>query len=286
MRTLGAGVRVWVNGDLVDEAEARVSFRDHGLVVGDGVFETVKVVERRPFALTRHLARLRRSALGLGLPAPDLDAIRDGAMRVLDDAGDVTGPGELARLRITVTGGPGTLGSGRDENDAPTAVVALAVGRVPQPPNDVAIVPWVRNERGALAGLKTTSYAENVRALAYAHERGADEAIFANTAGGLCEGTGTNVFVVRDGELLTPPLTAGCLAGVTRALVLEWAGGEERDMPLEALATADEAFLTSTTRDVMPIRAVDGALLPAAPGPVTKNAMDVFARRAAADLDP
>ena len=283
---LGAGVRVWVDGELLDEGEARVSFRDHGLVVGDGVFETVKVVGRRPFALTRHLARLRRSALGLGLPAPDLDAIRDGAMRVLDDAGDVTGPGELARLRITVTGGPGTLGSGRDENDAPTAVVALAVGRVPRPPNDVAVVPWVRNERGALTGLKTTSYAENVRALAYAHERGADEAIFANTVGNLCEGTGTNVFVVRGGELLTPPLTAGCLAGVTRALVLEWVGGEERDMPLEALATAEEAFLASTTRDVMPIRAVDGAVLPAAPGPVTENAMDVFARRAAGDIDP
>lgn len=283
---LGAGVRVWVNGELVDEGEARVSFRDHGLVVGDGVFETVKVVGRRPFALTRHLARLRRSALGLGLPAPDLDAIRDGTMRVIDDAGDFVGPGELGRLRITVTGGPGMLGSGRDENDVPTAVVALATGRVPRPPNDVVVVPWVRNERGALAGLKTTSYAENVRALAYAHERGADEAIFANTRGGLCEGTGTNVFVVRDGELLTPSPAAGCLAGVTRALVLEWVGGEERDVPLEALATAEEAFLTSTGRDVMPIRAVDGAVLPAAPGPVTKNAMEVFARRSAADLDP
>lgn len=283
---LGAGVRVWVNGELVDEGAARVSFRDHGLVVGDGVFETVKVVGRRPFALTRHLARLRRSALGLGLPAPDLDAIRDGTMRVLDDAGDFAGPGELGRLRITVTGGPGPLGSGRDENEVPTAVVALAAGRVPRPPNDVVVVPWVRNERGALAGLKTTSYAENVRALAYAHERGADEAIFANTRGDLCEGTGTNVFVVRDGDLITPSTAAGCLAGVTRALVLEWVGGEERDVRLEALATAEEAFLTSSTRDVMPIRAVDGAVLPAAPGPVTKNAMEVFARRSAADLDP
>ena len=93
------------------------------------------------------------------------------------------------------------------------------------------VVPWPRNELGALSGLKTTSYAENVRALAYAAERGGSEAIFANTAANLCEGTGTNIFVVAGGRLITPPLSAGCLAGVTRALVLEWVGAAEEDMP-------------------------------------------------------
>lgn len=278
---------MWINGSLVGEDEAYVSFRDHGLVVGDGVFETVKVVDGRPFALTRHLARLRRSALGLGLPAPDLDAVRDGAWRVVEGAGDDgPGAGEIGRLRITVTGGPGPLGSGRYADAAPSVVIALATQAVPEGTDDVAVVPWSRNEHGALAGLKTTSYGENVRALAYAHERGAGEAIFGNTAGSLCEGTGSNVFVVRDGELVTPPLSAGCLAGVTRALVLEWVGGTERDLPLDALATADEAFLTSTARDVRPIRAVDGRALPAAPGPVTREAMDVFAKRSAEDIDP
>jgi len=280
-------VQVWINGSLVDEDDARVSFRDHGLVVGDGVFEAVKVVDGRPFALTRHLARMRRSALGLGLPAPDLDAVRDGALRVVEAAGDAAaGPGEIGRLRITATGGPGPLGSPRGEHTALTVLIAYGKMPAPHGTNDVVVVPWTRNEHGALAGLKTTSYAENVRALAYAHERDADEAIFANTAGQLCEGTGTNVFVVKDGELATPPLTSGCLAGVTRALVLEWFGGAERDLPLEALAEADEAFLTSTTRDVRPIRAVDGRVLPAAPGPVTREAMDAFAKRAAADIDP
>lgn len=278
---------MWINGSLVGEDEAYVSFRDHGLVVGDGVFETVKVVDGRPFALTRHLARLRRSALGLGLPAPDLDAVRDGAWLVVEGAGDDgPGAGEIGRLRITVTGGPGPLGSGRYADAAPNVVIALATQAVPEGTDDVAVVPWSRNEHGALAGLKTTSYGENVRALAYAHERGAGEAIFGNTAGNLCEGTGSNVFVVRDGELITPPLSAGCLAGVTRALVLEWSGGTERDLPLDALATADEAFLTSTARDVRPIRAVDGRVLPAAPGPVTREAMDVFAKRSAEDIDP
>ena len=84
------------------------------------------------------------------------------------------------------------------------------------------MVPWVRNERSAVAGLKTTSYAENVVALAYAKERGAIEAVFANTRGELCEGTGSNVFVVRDGVVWTPPLDSGCLAGITRALAVEW----------------------------------------------------------------
>lgn len=287
MRGYDPGVLVWINGSLVGEDEAYVSFRDHGLVVGDGVFETVKVVDGRPFALTRHLARLRRSALGLGLPAPDLDAVRDGAWRVVEGAGDDgPGAGEIGRLRITVTGGRGPLGSGRYDDAALNVVIALATQAAPEGTNDVAVVPWSRNEHGALAGLKTTSYAENVRALAYAHERGASEAIFGNTAGNLCEGTGSNVFLVQDGELVTPPLSAGCLAGVTRALVLEWAGGAERDVPLDALAAADEAFLTSTARDVRPIRAVDGRVLPAAPGPVTREAMDVFAKRSAEDIDP
>ena len=117
-------------------------------------------------------------------------------------------------------------------------------------------MPWPRNERGALAGLKTTSYAENVVALAEAKRRGATEAVFANLAGHLCEGTGSNVFYVVDGELRTPTLASGCLAGVTRGLVLEWFGGREVDEPIEVLAEASEIFLASTTRDVQGVDAV------------------------------
>ena len=129
-------------------------------------------------------------------------------------------------------------------------------------------MPWPRNERGALAGLKTTSYAENVVALAYAAERGASEAIFANLAGHLCEGTGSNVFYVVDGELRTPTLASGCLAGISRALLLEWYGGREVDEPVEVLAEAEEIFLVSTTRDVQAVHALrrPGAR---GPGPVT-----------------
>jgi branched-chain amino acid aminotransferase len=156
---------------------------------------------------------------------------------------------------------------------------------------DVVVVPWVRNDRGATAGLKTTSYAENVRALAYAHERGASEAMFANTRDELCEATGSNVFVVHDGVAVTPPASSGCLLGVTRALVLKLAreqGIEIRETatPIGALHDADEAFLTSTTREVQPIAAVDERALPSVPGPLTSTLATAFTALVARDLDP
>ncbi|GAA4490568.1 aminodeoxychorismate lyase [Actinoallomurus oryzae] len=272
---------VWINGALHAPEDARVSVFDHGILVGDGVFETIKAVRGRSFALTRHLDRLAVSAAGLGLPEPDLDAIRQGTLDVLD----ASPKWDLARIRITYTSGEGPLGSDRGTTGA-TAIVAVAEQRPFPATGDVSVVPWPRNERGALSGLKTTSYGDNAKALAYAHEHGGAEAIFGNLAGNLCEGTGSNVFLVRGGRLITPPLSSGCLAGITRALVLEWVGGEETDVPLAEFAEAEEAFLTSTTRDVQPIRAIDGTVLPAAPGPVTRKAIEVFAERGAADLDP
>lgn len=272
---------VWINGELLPDSEARISVFDHGLVTGDGVFETIKIAGGQPFALSRHLARLAASAAGLGLPAPDLDDIRAGVAAVVGACPPMT----LARLRITVTAGLAPLGSERG-NSPLTAVIALAEQSPPADAVDVAVVPWTRNEHGAVTGLKTISYAENVRALAFAAEHGAAEAIFANTAGNLCEGTGTNVFVVTGGRLVTPPLSAGCLAGVTRALVIEWAGAAEEHLPIGALAASEEAFLTGTTRDVQPIRMVNGSLLASAPGPVTRKVADVFASRAVESPDP
>ncbi|WP_283133104.1 aminotransferase class IV [Rhizohabitans arisaemae] len=275
------GAPVWVNGRLVDAWQAVVSVFDHGLLVGDGVFETVKTVGGRPFALTRHLERLRTSARRMGLADPDLAQIRDGVRTCLDAAS----PWELGRIRITHTSGVGPLGSAR--GDEGTTTIVIVAPQPPLPPvGDVVIAPWARNERGALAGVKSTSYGENAIALAYAKEHGAGEAVLANLKGEVCEGTGSNVFVVRQGRLFTPPLTSGCLAGVTRDLVLEWCGGEEADLPIEALREAEEAFLTSTTRDIQPIRRVDGRELPACPGPVTAKAMRVFAERSTADVDP
>ncbi|MFI9555495.1 aminotransferase class IV [Nonomuraea endophytica] len=274
-------VPVWVNGEILDPARASVSVFDHGLMVGDGVFETIKIVNGVSFALTRHLDRLRLSARRMDLPEPDTDAIADGIGQLLA----VAPAWPLGRIRVTYTSGPGPLGSDRGDQGG-TSVVIVDEQKPFPGTAAVTVVPWPRNERGALSGVKSTSYGDNAKALAYAKARGGGEAIFGNLAGNLCEGTGSNIFIVRDGRLITPTLEAGPLAGVTRALVVEWCGAEEADVPLQALYEAEEAFLTSTTRDVQPIKLVDQTTLPVAPGPITAKAMQVFAERSAADLDP
>jgi len=266
-------MRVWMNGELLDDPGApAVPVTDHGLTVGDGVFESIKIVDGRPFALGLHLDRLERSAQGLGLEGLDADVVRRGVAAVLDG-----GPMPLGRLRITVTGGPAPMGSGRGSGDL-TVIVAASPMEPASETTTVITVPWPRNERGATAGLKTTSYAENVVALAAAKEKSATEAVFANLQGHLCEGTGSNVFYVVDGELRTPTLASGCLAGVTRRLVLEWYGGTEVDEPIEVAAQADEIFLVSTTRDVQGVTRWNDREL-AAPGPVTRDALAAWRSR-------
>ena len=269
----------WVDGQLVEPGTATVRADDHAVVVGDGVFETMKVVDGAAFALCRHLQRLDRSAAGLGLDEPDEDRIRAAVGEVL--AADPS----AGLLRITWSSGAGPWGSGRGDGPG-TLVVASGPGNVWPPAERVHLAPWRRNEHGPLVGLKTTSYAENVLALATARRVGCSEALFANTAGHLCEGTGTNVFLVVDGAVVTPPLSSGCLAGVTRELVMELADVVERDIDPVGFGTADEAFLTSSTRDVSPISAVDEVDLPAAPGPVTAGLMAAFADLIARTTDP
>jgi branched-chain amino acid aminotransferase len=263
---------VWIDGERRDPATAGLHWSDHGITVGDGVFETLKLIGGEPFALRRHLDRLARSAEGLRLPLPPRDRIEAAVAEVATAWGS-----RLGRLRITVTAGRGPMGSPRGV-EGPTLMVTAGELTLSRDPTDVLVVPMTRNEQGALAGLKTTSYAENVLALALAEEAGASEAIFANTRGELCEGTGANVVIGLGGELRTPPLDSGCLAGVTRALLLEAmaAVGQpiaEATLELADLRRADEAFLLSTGREVQPIRAVDGRALPRAPGPLTEAAM-------------
>jgi branched-chain amino acid aminotransferase len=277
--------QVWINGELGDADATRVSPFDHGLLVGDGVFETLRVYDGRPFAWRRHLDRLEHSAKGLGLVPPERVGLQEAAHAVLR-ANALSD----ARLRITVTGGVQPLGSERRDT-RPTVIVAASEVKSVSPTITVVVVPWARNERGATAGLKTISYAENVRALAYAQERGSGEAIFPNTHDELCEATGSNVFLVRDGRLRTPPASAGCLLGVTRALVLELAEelgieAHEVAMPIGALADADEAFLTSTVREVQTITHVDGRALPNAPGPITARLAKAFSALVARDINP
>lgn len=274
-------VRVWVDGEMVDDKPS-VRALDHGITVGDGVFETAKVVDGTPFAIDRHNDRLDRSLHGLGLPSADRARLQEGFDAVLSE------PIDFGRLRYTVTAGEGPLGSDRSDSPLTYIVAAMPVDR-PAASTKIVVVPWTRNERSAVAGLKTTSYAENVVALAAAHKEGGTEAIFANNRGELCEGTGSNIFVVVDGELLTPKLECGPLAGITRALTIEWsreAGIPVREeiLPIDVLDTADEVFITSSTRDVQAVSAVGDRQL-AAPGPITSAAAKAFADASAAGRD-
>ena len=276
---------VWlsVNGGagLIDRDDARISVFDHGLTVGDGVFETLKVIEGAPLALTRHLRRMVNSCEVLGLTPPDLDMIRGAVAEVIDSEAEAS---RLGRLRITCTGGAGPLASDRGDGHG-TVIVALSAMQPWSATTSAIVVPWVRNERSAVAGAKCTSYAENVAVLAWAHERGYSEGLFANTVGQLCEGTGTNVFVVRGESVLTPPLTSGCLAGITRELLLDWGLAQEATLTMEDLETVDEVFVTSSTRDVHPVTELGDRTWPEA-GPVSRRVGAQYVRRIAQDIDP
>ena len=271
---------VWCNGRLLaDPLAATVPVTDHGLVVGDGVFEALKVTPAGPFAVQRHLNRLSRSAAALNLPAPDHGLIREGIAAVLDGWPEPEG-----KIRITYTGGEGPLGS-QAPFGSPTLIVAVEPLDPRAPTAVVVTAPWRRNEHGALTGVKSTSYAENVRGLGYATSRGAGEAIFLNTAGELCEGTATNLFCVFDGSVVTPPLSAGPLAGITREVLLEWCDITERTITPDEAAVADEVFLSSSLRDVQGVRRWDDRDLPAA-RPVTQRIAGIFAERSARQIDP
>lgn len=277
-------MRAWLNGQLLESPDERaISVLDHGMIVGDGVFETIKIENGAPFALTRHLDRLVRSAKGLGLGDPDIGEIREGVGATIEGQQIPFG-----RIRITVTSGVGPLGSPRGDKGLTSVVITEPCDR---PPNisAVATVPWPRNDKGAIAGLKTTSYAENALMVEHALAHGASEAVMPNTGGMLCEGTGSNIMYVLNGQLVTPTLESGCLAGVTRALVLEWCQGEldvvERDEPIDVLQRADEVILVGTTRDVQGISRVDDREV-AVPGPITAKAQEIWARESVKDIDP
>lgn len=271
--------RIWLDGALVPIEAAHVPVTDRAFTVGDGVFESLRADGGVPFALRRHLARLRRSAERVGLTVPWSDEeLRAAVAAVL-----AAEPRDHARVRITVSAGTGPVGTPRGAG-RPTVVVTAAPSAPRPPTTAVCTAPWPRNERSPLAGVKSTSYGEMVLALAHAEARGCGEALLATTTGLLSEATGSNVFVVLGGRLVTPPLSSGCLPGVTRALVLELTDAVEEDVPMAALAEADEVFLTSTTRRVQAVHELDGRPLHPAPGPVTaavRDALEDLVRRTA-----
>jgi len=263
-------VKVWLNGALAEEGEARITPSDHGFLVGDGVFETLRWYGGEPFALAEHLRRLEDGCRALGIPLPAAAELEAAAHAVVE----ANGLGD-ARMRITVTSGAGPPGLAR--GDGPPTVLVVALPLAPWPLTATAITSRLRrDEQSPLAGVKTVSLADSVTALAEARAAGANEALILNTAGDLCEATTANVFVVRDGVASTPPVAAGCLAGITREHVLRL-GAEERALSPGEIDEAQEMFLTSSTREVQPLVAVDGGPVgDGSPGPVTRRLAEQY----------
>ena len=278
---MGDLMRVWighgVEGTFVDREAARVSAFDHGFTVGDGVFETMRLAKGRVFLWPWHLERLHAAADTMGIALPS-DAhltavVRNVAREFVDD--------ERARLRITVTSGAGPAGTVRG-TDACTLVVAGASVSPWPATTKLMFVDWPRNEHSPLIRVKSTSYAECVLALSAAQRAGFDEGVFLNTEGRITEGTGSNVFIVRDDFVLTPLLSDGLLPGITRRFVLSLGDAaipiREQSITRAELESADEVFITSSTRDIQPVERVGAQVYGI--GPITRALQARFADRA------
>ena len=252
-----------LDGVIGPAAETQISITDEGLLRGDGAFEVLRLYDGRPFALDEHLERISRSCEGLRLPA-DLDALRTEIAALLEAGGPHDG-----LLRLVLTRGGRRIAILEPlpprPQSARVATITFAPGRV-------------------LDGLKTLSYAGNMLAGRLARERGSDEGLFVTPHGRVLEGPTWTFFWVRDGALLTPPLEDRILASITRTYLLEECDAAEAPCTLDDVRGAEEAFIASTVREVMPITAIDDIVLPHAPGPVTRDAHERFLARVRGEL--
>jgi branched-chain amino acid aminotransferase len=273
-----------VNGNVVPAEEARVSVLDNGFAFGDSVYEVMRTYSGQVFEPGRHFRRLRASAARLGFEIPGTDAE---LLRQVDALVARAGAGEHY-VRIIVSRGVGDCSYDFRNLGAPTVVMiqkplAAVPARHYEEGIRVAAVSIRRNHPRALdPAIKSSNLLNNILAVREAQARGCDEPLLLNQEGYLAEGASTNVFVVMEGALLTPPLSAGILAGITREVVIELASGlgmpcHQKPLHLDTLLGADEAFVTSTTREIVPVRQVDDALVgDGRPGPYTSRLMDAF----------
>lgn len=275
----------WLNGQLMPTEHAFIPVNDHGLLYGDGVFEGIRFYKRRAFRLQRHLQRLQLSARAIALAIPlsteELTAVIERLIEVFAD--------DDGYIRLMVTRGAGPLGLNPKSCSQPN-VIAIAdqltmIALDEQQAGARLMVSSVR--RLAADGLdpriKSLNYLNHILAKIEANHAGADEAILLNAQGRVAEGTADNIFIVRNGRLLTPPCSEGALEGITRELVLQLAqadGIETSEQPLGVydLYAADECFLTGTGAELIPVASIDCRSLPGCPGPVFQSLQQAFRR--------
>src|SRR5262245_20163374 len=284
-----------VNGRVSDQEHAAISVFDHGFLYGEGVYETLRTYNGQPFLFDRHMTRLRKSAGMLALEVPLSDAAIDARFRdTMKAAGLGDSPQLMYYISILIT--LGIVELTYDPAACPTPSVVVIVKPNVDPPKDVfekgvkvALVPVVRNHPGSVNPLiKSNNLLNNALAMQEAFRRGGYEGVMRNYKGELAECTQSNLFIVKNGAALTPPLAAGLLPGITRAFL--FAVGQERGIPVreavlrdEDLFGAEESFLTSTTREVVPIVQVDDRTIGGGkPGPVTKALLAGYRRKAEA----
>jgi branched-chain amino acid aminotransferase len=273
-----------INGSIVPAAEARVSVLDNGFTFGDSVYETLRTYSGRPLALHRHLRRLRASADRIAVALP----LDDGTLSArLDALLEAAGNAE-SYIRMIVTRGVGDISYNFDRVSGPTVVMAVKpyAPLAPSAYEDgvaAALVAVRRNAPDALdPAIKSCNLLNNILAVREAQSRGAIEAILLNHRGEVAEGAGSNVFLVRSGGVVTPPLSAGILAGITREILFEIAGDAGRPIREQTLVAgdlfaADEAFFTSTLKELAPIRTIDGRIVGSGrPGPVTRALLSAY----------
>ena len=272
-------MKIYLDGKYCDERNARISVFDHGLLYGDGIFEGIRAYNGRVFKLKEHIDRLFYSAKAILLKLPlthqeFMAAIVETCRRNRLRDG---------YIRLVVTRGPGTLGLNPNRCKNPSVIIIA--GKIQLYPEelyqrgmDIITVPTTRNLHSALnPAIKSLNYLNNIMAKIEANNAGCEEAIMLNSEGFVAECTGDNLFIVKEGHLLTPPLSAGALYGITRRVVMELAAESglkvsEPNLTRYDLFCADECFLTGTGAEVVPVVKIDGRVIGTGkPGPVTEN---------------
>ncbi len=266
---------IWINGRWQEDSAGGIHLNDRGLLHGCAAFETMHAIDGQVEHLEKHRQRLQSTVTAMSLPSIESLDLLEIIPFLCQKNSCAEGH---ARVRLTITAGEGSLW---DSSPGPNATIWMTAQRYTPKFDSISaiLLPWRRNENSPLSGMKTASYAENLLAMRWVRQHGYDEGIFLNTAGDLCEGTTSNLFLIKDQQLFTPDLSSGCLPGVMRAVVLEHAAASGipcRTMPLPGsmLEEAEELFFTSALHGIMSVHRIGNCKL-SAPGHITKRLQEL-----------